>query len=730
MVGHCIDHYEIVEELGSGGMGIVYKARDMRLRRHVAIKLLSQRYNSEIARARFLREAQAASALNHPNIVTVFDIGQCEDAPYMVMEFVDGQPLGRMIPPRGMIFSEAYSYALQLADALSAAHSRGIVHRDLKPNNIMVSPVGKVKILDFGLAKILRSSESVDTVTGMFLGTVGYVSPEQALGSELEPRSDIFSLGVVFHEMMTGSQPFTGSSPWAIIEAIACGKSQDLRDTHAHIPETIATMVKSMLSREVNERPTAVSLLYFLKRLPASMVAVVSGNSETILASPEAPLRRLSTPAPSRAPDTRSDLTCIAVLPFRALSAQNDQSQMVEGLTAELVRALSGVPNISVASPMTSHRLKAGAEGVVEAAKALNIRYLLTGSVRWAGHRIRVIAELDDTVTGMQLWSQSYDRTNEDVFALQEELAQSMASAVSGQVIRVRSKQASIEPDDAVDCMMLVRRAYHSLNTAYHPESIFEGVTAIRRAIQLDPNSALAHAFLGLFLSQLFVNNISTAIEADRLQALQAAQTALRLAPGDPEVLESCGLVLIHCGRHQQAEQALRRSVEIAPINLVAWGYLALLLGWCGETHNQIVESHAIIDRILKTAPDHPSFPYWLYFKGGVYANQGLHQQALDFCRRSVMRQPSLPVSLIEYANALGHSGQMDEAREIAGQVAVMNPRASQEAYMRELLITTGSRERAQTHISGLVAAGIFQGDVPWPVLSKPDPPSVRGSSS
>lgn len=721
MVGRSIGHYEIQEELGAGGMGIVYKAFDTRLRRFVAIKAFPRRYNSETAKALFLREAQVASALNHPNIVTVFDIGDFEDAPYIVMEFADGQTLGRLIPPRGMIVRDAHAYAMQLADALAAAHKMGIIHRDLKPSNIIVSPSGKVTVLDFGLAKFLDSAEGNDTVSTGFLGTVGYVSPEQAMGLDLEPRSDIFSLGVVLHEMLTGSAPFAGPTQWAVIESITRGKAPGIRETHPYVPESLDSLVQQMLAKDVSDRLSATAVLQALRRVPESALKVVTSNSETVLAVAPDVIPQVTRRVPARLSEVRSELASIAVLPLRTLSGDKDEAQIAEGLVAELTRALSGVPGISVASPLLSLRFKAVDTDITEMARSLKIQYLLTGSIQKAGNRVRVIAELDDTLSGLQLWSQSFDRTIEDFFSVQDELAHLMAAGVSGQVIRARAEHATVVPDEAADAMVLVRRVYHSLNTAYLPEALFEAVTLLRRATQLEPKLALAHAFLGFFLSQLFINNISTAVEADRTDAYRSVQTALRLAPGDPEVLENCGIVLIHCGKHAQAEQTLRRSVELASINLVAWGYLGLYLGWSGETEAQIAEAHAVFDRILKTAPDHPSLPYWLYFKGGIYARQGWNEKALEYCARSVSLQPSFPASLLEYSNALGKAGRFEEAIELAQQVAVLNPRGSQDAYMRELLITTGSRERAETHISGLVTAGIFQGDLQWPVLNKPD---------
>jgi tetratricopeptide (TPR) repeat protein len=317
----------------------------------------------------------------------------------------------------------------------------------------------------------------------------------------------------------------------------------------------------------------------------------------------------------------------------------------------------------------------------------------------------------------------------DDVLALEEEIATAIVAAAGGQLIRARTAQAAHAAPQTLDAVGLVHRAYHFTNQAYHAEALNEAVKLLRQAVDLDPHYAFAHAFLAFFLIQRVVTNASPDTEADRAEALAEAERSILGAPGTPEVLENAGLVLVHCGKFDKAVATLRRAVEIAPFNFIAWGYLGLALGWAGN-EDQMREAHAIFERLIASAPDHPSLPYWLCFQAGTFGRQGRHQEAAECAARSVTLQPRFAPGLAEYANALGYLGRVNRALELAGQMVAANPNGTQEAYMKELLITTGSRERAETHIGGLIAAGIFRGDVPWPTLVNHDSDSRRPTSA
>ncbi len=724
MIGETVGNYEILETLGEGGFGVVYKARDRRLKRLVALKFLSGSKSDAVARSRFLKEAQTASALNHPNIVTVYDIGEQGQDAYIVMEFVDGTPLNRLLPAGGFAPGQALDYVLQLCGALSAAHDAGIVHRDLKPSNAIVDRNGRLKVLDFGLAKITSgsnldvTSDAPLTAIGTFVGTVNYMAPEQALAGEIDARTDIFALGIVMQEMFTGRRPFGGANQWAVMNGICNEPPVRIRGTHPHLPESLEAIVIRMLAKRKRERYQSVrEVIDALTLLHRALegVAHPGGPAETAPAlAPDEPTRSVQLPGKSTSGSSSAlERIAVGVLMFRTLSANKDDAYIAEGMASEIIRALSGVPGVRVISQLASSKYRGDPAELESVVKTMQLRYVVTGSVRCAGPRIRIIAELDDMEESSQIWSHTYDRGNEDIFAVQEEVAQSIVAAVGGQLLRARSEAAAHVPTEQLDASGLVRRAYHFTTTAYHAGGIHEAIDLLRRATRLDPNHAVAHAALGFYLIQCAVNGSSKEVERDRAEALAAAERAILAGPSEPEVLENAGLVLVHCGRFAKAVQTLRRAVEVAPLNFVAWGYLALELGWAGSGAD-IVEAHTILNRLLSTAADHPSAGYWHCFQSGIYAREGKWEEAAESARRGITIQPRFAPGLAAYANALCCLGRFEEAGEVAMQMVAVNPTGTQAAYMTELLITTGSPERAEPHIRGLVAAGIFRGDLPW----------------
>jgi len=737
MIGQTVGNYEVLVKLGEGGMGTVYKARDKRLKRLVALKFLSRREVDSTSKARFLREAQAASALSHPNIITIYDIGDQDGTNYIVMEYIDGKALNDVIPSNGLHVGKALDYLIQLGEALAAAHSAGIVHRDLKPGNVIVDRNDRLKVLDFGLAKFKITPDSAhdesDTQTalltqaGTFVGTIAYVSPEQSMGAEVDPRSDIFSFGVVTQELLTGKRPFYGASQWALLHEIGHGKPRPLRATHPHLPGALEALVERMLAKRPEDRVSNLrEVLLHLHNIRLGLAIPTETATTTIFEEKQI---NPAIASPQHSSSAVNEKASIGVLMFRSLSPDPQDRYLAEGIASEIVQALSGIPAVRVVSQLASFRFKDEITDLAQVAQSLNIRYVLTGSVRRAGQKIRVMAELDDAVAGTQLWSHTYDRGMDDAFAVQEDVAKAIVRATAGQLIRARAELASQLSAENLDAPGLVRKAYHFTNQAYHGGAMDEAVNLLRKATQIDPGYAAAHAYLGSFIAQRVVANSSSNEVEDRAEALAAAERALLLAPGDAEVLENSGLALLHCGRFQKAVTSLRRAVEIAPFNLVAWGYLGLALGWGGEA-NQVAEAHTILNRLIADAPDHPSMPYWLCFQAGTFCREGKHQESADSARRSMTLQPRFAPSLIVYANAMGHLGRFQEAGEMIVQLIEINPRGTQESYMSALLATTGSRERAEHHINGLIAAGIFKGDLPWPVPVFPDPASKRPTSA
>jgi serine/threonine protein kinase/tetratricopeptide (TPR) repeat protein len=701
----------VIEKIGEGGMGVVYQARDTRLKRTVALKFLNAGNSDSSSRRRFLREAQAASALNHPNIISIFDIGETADAVYIVMEYVQGRTLAQMIPRDGLPPELALSYARQICEALSSAHQAGVVHRDLKPGNIMIGPGGRLKILDFGLAKVEESQADDATATmpltvkGGFLGTVSYAAPEQALGREVDSRADIFSFGILLHEMLTGRRPFQGASAFELMHEIAYGEPKRLRAIKPELPAGLeAVILKSLEKRPAQRHQTMEEVLAGLSDLDA----LVGSTAPAAPATAPAPASRALSRPPSGQPGSAADDASIAVLPFLSLSSDPDDAYLATGIASDIIRALTGVPRVRVASQAASFRFQGVSHELSAVADALHVRYAVTGSLRRAGSRIRVIAELADAEDGTVLWSQTYDRGIEDLFAVQEEIAHAVAGAVSGQLLREHASRASYANAESLDAFGLVHKAYHFLNQAYTVEGISQGIELLHRALELAPDYAVAHAFLGLYLIQRVVNGVSTEPASDRSEALAAVERALLLAPNDAQVLENAGLVMLHCGRYERSVQALRRAVKLAPFNMVAWGYLGLALGWGGDGP-EIEEGEQILARLIRDTPDHPSMPYWLYFHAGALTRQRRFEEALDAAQRANELQPRFILAMVAAANILGHLGRGTASAELIGQVLALNPNTNQDAYLAELRQIGRSEDRIEPHVAGLVAAGIFK---------------------
>ena len=373
-------------------------------------------------------------------------------------------------------------------------------------------------------------------------------------------------------------------------------------------------------------------------------------------------------------------------------------------MTAELISAMSGVPDLRVASHLASARFEASSVDLQEVATALRIQYVLTGSVRRAANRIRVSAELSDALRSELLWSKTYERQIEDIFEVQEDIASQIVSAMGGELIRVGSERANRAAPESLDAWGLVRRAYHFWNHAFRPEGVEDALNLLRRAVELDPEYAAARAFLAVYLVQRVVNFISPNPVADVAEALAAASKAIDLAPRDPEVLQNVGLVYFNSGQYENAVPALKRAVKIAPFNLVAWGYLGLAHAWTGDDED-VEEGRKILDRLLHSAPDHPSVPYWHYFMSAALTRQRKFAEAAEAARQATEQQPYFYIARIAYANALGALGDTTRARVEIDRVLETNPSITPDSYVQSVYLLTRIDERAEPHLAGLRAA-------------------------
>ena len=725
MKSHIVSHYEILDELGRGGMGVVYRGRDLSLNRFVALKALPQTHAaSTISRERFHREAQAASALNHPNIVTIYDLLNEDETSYIVMEYVEGDTLADLIPLNGLQPDRALRYASCLAGALGAAHEAGIVHRDLKPQNIIISKHDQVKILDFGVAKLTDPDDAQGkrelTVPGAFLGTTYYAAPEQFSGGIVDHRTDIYSLGVVLYQMLTGQLPFFATNTLELVQAICGSRPKPLSQLRLDFP----AIADQIIDRALHKQPAGryPDMAAFAQDLESARRAFetarqVSSMQETqvsdvpfvisatsALPPIESSVRSSSPSAWMEPPRIGHERASIAVLPFRSFSSDKEDEYMAMGIGSEISSALARTSGIRVASHLATYRYRDEVPDLQEIADKLKIRHVLTGSLRRSGTRIRVMAELSDALASTVLWARTFERNVEDLFAVQEEIAESIVRATGGELIRAGAAHASKASPEELDAWGLVRKAYHFWNYQFDPARIDESLDLLRQATKLDPGYANAYAFLALYCIERVVLMLSANPVQDRAEANEAANRAIELAPQDSEVLENCGLVWLHCGEYNKSVEALRRAVAIAPFNLVAWGYLGLTLGWGGK-EREAKEAEKIFTKLINDTPEHPSLPYWFFFLAGTYVRLNKHEDAVRVGERCVDLQPRFYVARITLANALGLAGRLEEAREQMIQVMAVNPFISESLLSAEYAMINRDPQVVELHLAGLRAA-------------------------
>lgn len=689
LTGQTLGHYEILDQLGKGGMGEVYRALDTTLDREVALKVLPTEVASDPDRMwRFEREAKTLAALSHPNIVTIHTVESVDDVHFLTMELVDGKPLSQLIPHDGMGLASLFDVAISLSDALSAAHEKGVVHRDLKPANIMVNNHGQVKVLDFGLAKLLDPATRVDrlgtdqphtgtslpeteastqllTQEGTIVGTVPYMSPEQLEGGEIDARSDIFSLGIILYEMATGKRPFRGESSIAIISSIIKDAPEEVDQLRGDLPHHLGRIVRRCLEKSPQRRTqSALEVRNELEDLrreqdsadrsatvrvrqsekPPGLWRWVTVAALVLLASIAVWQLAIRQSEQDVAAHDMITVPRIVILPFENLGLPEDE-YFADGITEEITSRLSAVAGLSVISRTTAMQYKESRPPLTQIAQDLEVDYALEGTVRWARDgegpsRVRVTPQLIRLPDDSHLWSESYDRVVDDLFAIQSELAQQVLIELNVALIDTEREFVEVRPTQSLEAYQAYLRGKHLLRQPHFTlESWNRALASLEQAVELDPEFSQAWAELARAHSRLIYFKVDPSPErlerADHameqalagdsdspqvhlaagyyhLWALRDAELAreefliaAQRIPNNTDVLEGLGESARLRGHIDEAIPHYRRAAELSPLDPSPLVELGLSLWWA----RRYEEAFQACNRAAVVAPDH-AWPY------------------------------------------------------------------------------------------------------------------------
>ena len=561
--GSKLGSYEILSSLGAGGMGEVYRARDTRLGRDVALKVLPEAVASDPHRlAGFEREARMAAGLNHPNIVVLYSIEEANGTRFLTMELVDGQLLDCQIGPRGIPIERLLEISIALSEALVAAHEKGIVHRDLKPANVMITADGRVKVLDFGLAKVALGEDLGGTsqgaatqpsisMAGEIVGTVPYMAPEQVRGERVNARTDLFALGVIMYELASGRRPFSGGTLVDVGSAILRDAPEPLASLRSDLPKDLVPIVDRCLEKDARRRfQTALELRDALKAAEEK----IKGSRPKAGGSPS-----------------------IAVLPFVNMSRDEENEYFSDGLSEELLNVLAKVPELKVTGRTSSFAFKGKQEDLRDIGQKLGVATLLEGSVRKAGNRVRITAQLIKVEDGFHLWSETYDRVLDDIFAVQDDIARSVSKALH---VTLLGKPAAATTNVESYSLILQANYFARQNSA---PAIARAVSLYREALEKSPDSAAAWA--GLAIAHAYEAGYG---HADTMKSARsgkaAAERALALDPHLPEAHAAMGVILASFEfRFREGMDSLRRAVALAPSAVIPVTMMSFYEGVLGD---------------------------------------------------------------------------------------------------------------------------------------------------
>lgn len=667
--GTKLGTFQILSTLGVGGMGEVYRATDTKLGRDVALKVLPAEMARDPERlARFQREARAVAALNHPHIVTIFSVEEADDVHFLTMEMVEGQALDHLIPAGGLPAERIIEIARALSEALAAAHEKGIIHRDLKPANVMVTGDGRVKVLDFGLAKETRPASHADatltsasnTKAGVVMGTPAYMSPEQITGRALDHRTDIFALGIVLYEMATGHRPFEGQSSAELISAIMRDTPALVTDLRADLPANLARIIRRCLEKSAERRyPSAQDLGNELRGVSAASAPI-----QTVTATGSRPA------APTDSGASRADEGFwVAVLPFKYNGTNADLTALAEGLTEEVITGLSRFSYLRVIARSSTAKYSSESGDVRAIGRELGARYVMEGSLRPAGTKVRTAVQLVDAISGASLWAETYDRTftPESALDLLDDVVPRIVATVGdSQGILPYSMTGTLrnrDPESFTPYEAVLRSfGYHQLVSA---SEHLVARTALEHAVKQAPDRADCWAMLSWLYRGEYTHGYN--LRPDPLgRALASARRAIQLAPSNQLAHAALASAFFFRRELSAFRPAAERALSLNRMEGYITAFLGLQIAFAGDWE----AGCALVERATQLNPNHPGW-YWMPLAFNAY-RQHDGRRALDLVLK--VNMPGLWTAQLALTVIYSQLGEMEQARVAVRDLLAIRP--------------------------------------------------------